>query len=99
MLLAGTNNGTSIRQYVNFSTGMSETEAAAGDDWDWVAHIVHPRVVRDLGIKVRCPVLISDARRPKRDTSDSRACRQIKLHEHRIEFRKSSAKRVTDLQV
>jgi len=50
---AGTNNGTSVRQYVDFSTGMSETEAAAGDDWDWVAHIVHPREVRDLGIEVR----------------------------------------------
>ena len=81
MLLAGTNNDTSIRLYVNFSTGMSETEAAAGDDWDWVAHIVHPREVRDLGIEVCCPILISDAWRPKSDTSDSRVCRQIKFHE------------------
>ena len=81
MLLAKTDDGTSIRQYVDFSTGMSETEAAAGDDWDRVAHIVHPREIRDLGIEERCPILISNAWRPKRDTSDSRARRQIKFHE------------------
>lgn len=99
MLLARTNNKTSIRLYVNFSTRMFETETAAGNDWDWVAHIVHPREIRDLGIEERCPILISNAWRPKRDTSDARAFRQIKLHEQRFELCKSSAKRVTDLQI
>jgi hypothetical protein len=99
MLLARTNNITSIRLYVNFSTRMSETETAAGDDWDWVAEVVHPREIRDLGIEERCPFLISNAWRPKRDTSDTRACGQIKLHVQRIEFRKSSAERVTNLQI
>ena len=61
---------------------MSETEAAAGDDRDWVAHTVHPREIRDLGIEKRCPILISNAWRPKRDASDSGACWQIELHEH-----------------
>ena len=77
MLLARTNNKPSIRPYVNFSTRMSETETAAGNDCDWVPHIVHPREIRDLGIEERCPILISNAWRPKHDTSDARAFRQI----------------------
>jgi hypothetical protein len=99
MLLARTNNKTSIRLYVNFSTRMSETEAAAGYDCDWVELIVHSREIRDLGIEERCPIPISNAWCPKRDTPDGRAFRQIKLHEQRIEFCKSSAKRVTNLQI
>ena len=84
---------------MDFSTGVSKTEEAAGDGRDWVVHVVHPREVRDLRIKEGSPILISDTWRPKRDTSDGRACRQIKLHEERIEFCKGSAKRVADLQI
>jgi len=54
---------------------------ATGDDWDWVMHVVHPREVRDMRIKEVGPSLISDTRCSKRDTSDGRVCRQIKLHE------------------
>jgi hypothetical protein len=78
-----------------FETEVSE---AAGDDWDRVEHIVHSLEVGDLRVEECRPVLISNTRRPKCDTSNIRACRQIKLHEQRIEFRKGSAKRVTDLQ-
>jgi hypothetical protein len=98
VLLAWTNNDLPIGLQMNFSTGMFVTEEAVGDDWDWVTHIVHPKEVGDLRVEECRPVLISNTRRPKCDTSNIRACRQIKLHEQRIELRKSPAKRVTDLQ-
>jgi hypothetical protein len=98
-LLAGTNNGgLSIRLNMDFCSRMPEAELASGDDWDWVAFVVYPREIRHLRVKECSPRHISDARFPKRDSSDGRARRQIKLHEQRVEFRDSSAKRVTDLR-
>lgn len=81
-ILARTENRAPICLYVDFPTRMSVMEVVAtGDDRDWVVHVVHPREVGDLRIEVLCPSLIPDARCSKRDTSDGRVCRQIKLHE------------------
>jgi hypothetical protein len=83
---------------MDLSTGMSVTEELAGDDWDWIALVVHPREVGHLRIKEGSPSRVSNTWGPKRDTFNCRACREIKLHEQRIELRKRSAKGVPDLQ-
>jgi hypothetical protein len=77
---------------MDFSTGVSVTEEAPRGGWDWVAHVVHPREVGDMGIKEGSPSLISDTRCPKRDTSDLCSRRQSKLQEQGIEFCKGSPK-------
>jgi hypothetical protein len=78
---------------------MEQNEVAPGDDWDWVAQVVHPREVGDMSIKEVSPILISDTWRSKRETLDGRARREMKLHEERLELCKGSAKRVADLQI
>jgi hypothetical protein len=90
-LLAGTNNGLSIKLNMDFCSRVPEAEQASRDDWDWVAFIVYPREIRHLRVEERSPSYISKARLPKCDSSDGRALRQIKFHEHRVEFRESSA--------
>jgi hypothetical protein len=91
-LLAEINNSTPIRLYMDFFTRMFVTPTVEGNCWDWVVLIDYPREVRHLRIKEGSPSPISDTRRPKRDAFDSRARRQIKFHEQRIELRKRSAK-------
>jgi hypothetical protein len=91
-LLAGTNNGLSIRLNMNFCSDVPEAEQASRDHWDWVAFVIHPREIRHLRVKKRSPGYISNARRPKRGSSDSRALRQVKRHEQRVKFRDPSAK-------
>ena len=91
-LLAGTNNGQSIRLNMDFCTNVPEAEQAPRDHRDWVALVVHPREIRHLRVKECRPGFISNARRPKRDSSDSRALREVKLHEQRVKFRNRSAK-------
>jgi len=44
-LLAGTNDGISIRLEMDFSAGVSEAEQTARDDWDRVEIIVYSREV------------------------------------------------------
>jgi hypothetical protein len=78
---------------------MPEAEQPSGDDGDWVVFVVYPREIGHLRLKELRPSPISNARFPKRDSSDSRARRQIKRHEQRVEFRESTAKRVADLRV
>jgi hypothetical protein len=77
---------------MNFCSDVSEAEQASGDHRDWVAFVVHPREIRHLRVEERSPGLISNARRPKRDSSDSRALRQVKRHEQRVKFRDPPAK-------
>jgi hypothetical protein len=91
-LLAGTNKGLSIRLNMDFCSDVPEAEQASRDHWDWVAFVVHPREIRHLRVKKRSPGDISNTRRPKRDSSDSRALRQVKRHEQRVKFRDPSAK-------
>jgi hypothetical protein len=100
-LLAGTNDGLAIRLNMDFCSRVLEAEAeqASGDDGDWVTFVVYPCEIRHLRVKECSPSHISNARRPKCDSSDGCTHRQIKRHEQRVEFRDSSAKGMTDLQV
>jgi hypothetical protein len=98
-LLTGTNNGTSIRLDMDFSAGVSEAEPTAGDDWYRVQIVVYPREVRHSRIEEIGPGFVPNARRPKRDASEGRLCRQIEFHEKRIEFCERSAERVANLQI
>ena len=91
-LLTGTNNGLSIRLNMNFCSDVSEAEQASGDYGDWVALVVHPREIRHLRVEERSPGFISNARRPKRDSSDSRALGQVKRHEQRVKLCDPSTK-------
>ena len=75
-----------------FCSNLPVAEEASRDHWDWVAFVVYPREIRHLRIKERSPFLVSNARRPKRDSSDSRALRQVKRHEQRVKFRDRTAK-------
>jgi hypothetical protein len=84
---------------MDFCTGVPEAHPASGDDRNWVALVVYPREIRHPSVKERSPNRIPNTWRPKRDSSDGRARGQIKRHKQRIEFRKSSAKRVTDLWI
>jgi hypothetical protein len=77
---------------MDFSSDVPEAEQTSRDHWDRVAFVVHPREIRHLRVKERSPGFISNTRRPKRDSSDSRALRQVKRHEQRVEFRDRSAK-------
>lgn len=77
---------------MDFFTDVPEAKPASGDHWDWVAIVVYPREIRHLRVKERRPDVISNARRPKCDSSDSRALRQVKHHEQRVKFRDRSAK-------
>ena len=70
----------------------AEAEQASGDDWDWVTFVVYPREIRHPRVKERSPSPISNARRPKCDSLNSRTHRQIKRHEQRVEFRNSPTK-------
>ena len=74
-LLARTGNNAPICLYMDFSTRMTVTVTVEDtrQDWDKVAHVVHPREVGHLRIKKGCPSLISDTRRPKGATSDGRS--------------------------
>ena len=91
-VLAGTNNGLPIRLNMDFCSDVPEAEQASRDHRDWVVFIVHPREIRHLRVEESSPGFISNARLPKRDSSDSRAFRQVKRHEQRVKFRDSSAK-------
>jgi hypothetical protein len=66
---------------MNFSMWMPKTEQAARNRWHGVALIVHPRKLRDFGVKKGGPGLIPDARLSKRGTLNRRPFREIKLHE------------------
>jgi hypothetical protein len=90
-----TNNCQSIRLNMHFCTDMPESERpepASRYHWDWVTFVVHPREVRHFRVKERSPGRVSNARRPKRDSSDSCTLRQIERHEQRVKFRDRSAK-------
>lgn len=84
---------------MDFCSDVPEAKQASGDYWDWVAFVIHPREIRHLRVKERGPGMISNTWRPKRESLDSRAFRQVKRHEQRVKFRDPSAKRVTDLWV
>jgi hypothetical protein len=96
-LLTGTNNGLSIKLNMDFCSNVpeleqTENEPASRQHWDWVAFVVYPREIRHVRVKERSPGLISNARRPKRYSSDSRVLRQVKRHEQCVKFRDRSAK-------
>ena len=84
---------------MDFRCRVLEAHQASRDYRNWVAFVVYPREIRHPRVKERSPNRIPNAWRPKRDSSDRRARGQIKRHKQRIEFRKSSAKRVTDLWI
>lgn len=98
-LLAGTNHGLSIGFNMDLCSRVPEAHQASRDDWDRIEFVVYSQEIRNLRVKERCPIYIPNAGRSKRDSSDGRTRRQIERHEQRVEFRESSAKRVTDLQI
>jgi hypothetical protein len=77
---------------MDFCGDVPEAEQASRDHWDWITFVVHPREIRHLRVKERSPGFISNARHPKRDSSDSRALGQVKRHEQRVKYRDRSAK-------
>ena len=80
-LLTRAGKRISIGPNVDLYTSVLEAEQAAGESRGRVALIVHPRELRDLGVKERSPSRVSNPRGPKRDASDYRACREIEFHE------------------
>ena len=79
-LLTRAGKRISIGPNVDLYTSVLEAEQAAGESRGRVALIVHPRELRDLGVKERSPSRVSNPRGPKRDASDYRACREIEFH-------------------
>jgi hypothetical protein len=84
---------------MDFFAWVLEPKPAARDRRDHVAFVVDSGETGDLGVKVCCPGMVADPRRPERDASDRSSLGEVKLHEERIEFCERSAERVTDLQV
>ena len=90
-LLAETNDGPSVLLDVYLPTWVPEPKQSARDNRDQVAVIVHPCKIRDLRVEKGSPGCVANARRSKRDATDRRAGRKVKLQEERIQFRKCSA--------
>lgn len=92
-----TGNGTPVQLNVDFLTGMSEANQAAGHSRHRIALIVHPREVGNLRVKERGPGFIPNPRSAESNTPNRCPRREVKLHEHCIELRERSAQGVTNL--
>ena len=97
-LFTRASNCNPIQANMDLSAGVPEATSAPRHGWNGVALIVYPLEVCDLGVKEFCPGCVTHSGGPECDTLDRRICGEMELHKQRVEFRKGSTKRMTDLQ-